>query len=254
MVSEYNVRKRDIIADVGDLARNIATVGLQQPIVVQPRGDKFEILIGQRRFLAVKQLRWRDIPARIVGEPMGELEAKATSFSENVQRRDLAPRDKADVCQYLYGRLGSVKAVAERIGVTEQTVRKWLGFAAVPSSLKELVDQGAISPNQASRLWGSVPDEKQAIRVGREIAKLKLTRPAQDRFLTAAEENPSRSVAAMSARAEELRKVKKITFILPDKWRRAIQDASKRLKKDANDIARDATIEWLERFDFFAGP
>src|SRR5207244_5520739 len=99
--------------------------GLQQPIVVQRvPGGKYEILIGQRRYLAYKQLRRKKIRAKIIAT-RDPLAAKILSYSENVQRRDLAPRDKAEVCTYLLNELGSIRAVADEIGVSEQTVRKW---------------------------------------------------------------------------------------------------------------------------------
>lgn len=254
IISDSNVRRRDIIADVDELARNIERHGLQQPIVVQRIGDKFEILIGQRRYLAARELGWRDIPARIIDEPLGEMEAKVASFSENALRRDLEPRDKADVCQYLYDRLGSVKGVAEHLGVSEPTVRKWLGYAAVPEALKTLVDEGSISRPQAERLWAGIPDEEKAVEIGRLIGEQKPPPKDQSRIITAAEELPDRSIPTILRRAEELKTKVEIHFILPEKWARAMANAAKRLEKDAGDIARDATIEWLDRYDFFAGP
>lgn len=253
VISDSNVRRRAITADVDELARNIDMHGLQQPIVVWEEAGKFEILIGQRRYLAAKQLGWKDIPARILDEPLDEMEAKVASFSENTLRRDLEPRDKADVCQYLYDRLESVRAVAEHVGVSEPTVRKWLGYAAVPESLKTLVDEGGISRGQAQRLWAGVPDEAKAVEVARLITEKNPPSQDQSRIITAAEELPSRSIETIVERAEELKTLLDIHFILPEQWSRAMDMASKRLDREASDIARDATIEWLDRAGFFAG-
>lgn len=122
-VAEANVRRRELGADLDQLAHSMATFGLQQPIVVQPKGDRYEILIGQRRYSAAKQLGWTTIPARILAEALDPIAAKIVSFSENVQRRDLAPKDKADVCRFLLDRLGTVRRVSEHIGISEQTWR-----------------------------------------------------------------------------------------------------------------------------------
>src|SRR5206468_1759979 len=100
--------------------------------------SRYEILIGQRRYLAAKQLGWTHMPARVLSSSLDDLDAKILSLSENVQRRDLAPRDKADACVYLVGQLSSRQAVAQRLGVSEATVRRWLGYAAVPESLKAM--------------------------------------------------------------------------------------------------------------------
>lgn len=254
VISDSNVRRHAITADVDELARNIDMHDLQQPIVVWEKDGKFEILIGQRRYLAAKQLGWKDIPARILDEPLDEMEAKVASFSENTLRRDLEPRDKADVCQYLYDNLGSsVRAVAEHVGVSEPTVRKWLGYAAVPEPLKVLVEEGGITRGQAQRLWAGVPDEAKAVEVGQLITEKKPPPQDQSRIITAAEELPSRSIETIIERAEELKTLVDIHFILPEQWSRAMDMASKRLDREASDIARDATIEWLDKAGFFAG-
>jgi ParB family chromosome partitioning protein len=251
IISDSNVRRRDIVADVDELARSIQQHGLQQPIVVQEKGDRFEIIIGQRRYLAYRELGRHAIPAKILAKPLDEMQAKVASFSENVQRRELAPRDKADACQYLFERLGSVRAVAEHLGVTEPTVRKWLGYAAVPETLKELVEQEKISRTQAVRLW-ETQEEKKAVEIAELIGERKPPPEDQRRILTAAEEMPDRSVDVILRRAEQLRHETQITFILPEKWSRAIDSAAKQLDKEPSEIARDATIEWLQRYEFFA--
>lgn len=254
VISDDNVRRRDIIADVGDLARSIGIHGLQQPIVVQKKGDKYEILIGQRRFLAFRELGRDKIPARIIPEELPELEAKAASFSENVHRRDLSSRDKGDVCRYLRDRLGSVKAVADYIGVSLPTVYKWLGYEAVPESIKRRVDDRKITPSQAVRLWTSLEDEGKATEIADIIGRDSPPPLVRDRILTAAEEQPKRSVTSILRRADEMQQELEITFVLPIHWSRAIDMASDKLQRDRNDIARDATIEWLEEHDFIAGP
>ena len=140
--SEFNVRRREITADLDDLAKSMDSYGLYQPIVVTPKGDRFAVVVGQRRYLAAKQLGWDQMPALILTETPARVQATVLSLSENVQRRDLSPRDKADACVYLREQLGTNRAVAEAIGVTPQTVRNWLGYAAVPEPIKEMVHTG----------------------------------------------------------------------------------------------------------------
>lgn len=244
-ISPSNVRRRDIVADIDELAKSIEIDDLQQPIVVQQTNNHFEILIGQRRFLAVKQLGWDEIPAWVRPEPLDELDAKAASFAENVQRRDLAPRDKADTCSYLLERLGSIKAVSDRLSITQQTVRKWLGYAGVPEGLKILVEEKKISPPIAMRLAEYVQDERKAVDIASRIAAEGPPARHRDRILAAVEESPDVSVNQIFRRAEEKRHEKQVIFVLPQKWSLAMERAEKSTNLNASAIARDATIEWL---------
>lgn len=248
LIGEWNIRQRDIAVDIDELASNMARFDLQQPIVVQPKDDKYEIIIGQRRFLAAKQLGWKSIDARIRKKRLNEFEAKTISFSENIQRRDISPRDKSEVCQYLLTQLKTPKAVAEYLGTTEQTVIKWLGYAGVPNKLKDLVEERIISVPAAMRLAEYVHNEDKAVAIAQKMAaEPKRTR---DRILEAAEENPGRPLETIFTRAEEKKLQKKITFVLPEKYSFAMERAVKRLNSTPNEIARDATIEWLQMMKY----
>ena len=252
IVSESNVRRTDIIADVEELAKSIEKHGLQQPIVVQRvDGDKYEIVIGQRRYLAYKQLRKPTIQAKVV-PPLGPLMNKVLSFSENVQRRDLAPRDKADACQYLLQELGTIRAVAEELGVSEQTVRKWVGYEGVPEELKSRVAEGKITRGQASRIWSAVSDVDRAVAISDLIVKDQPPKAQRERIFIAAEELPEQPIEAIQRRAKELEDQLEITFVLPEKWTKLITRAADESGREPSDIARDATVEWLQAHLLFA--
>jgi len=246
-IGESNVRRRDITVDLDGLAYSMDKFGLQHPIIVQPINaisGKYEVVVGQRRYLAAKQLGWERIDTKIKEERLNEFDAKVLSFSENVQRRDLSPRDKSDTCSYLLDQLKSPRKIAEHLGITEQTVRKWLGYALVPEMLKRLVDRKLIKVSVAIRLAQFIPDEAKAIAIAMRIVGAPKTHI--DRVLESMEESPESSVEAIFRRAEELKRRKKIIFILPEKWSYAMARAVDQLGMTPNEIARDATIEWLQ--------
>ncbi len=249
-LGDRNVRKRDITADLDELAYSMKTFGLQQPIVVQPKNGGYEIIIGQRRYLAAKQLGWPSIIAKVLPKSLDEFHAKVVSFSENVQRRDLSPRDKADTCSYLLGKLVTPRAVAEHLGLTEPTVRKWLDYASVPEELKQLVEQNVITRPEATRLFQYIPDVDKAVSIGKRMKEIRAPKPQRERVFASVEESPTSSVDTIFRRAEEKRNQKTITFVLPEKWASAIDKAASRLGASPNDIARDATIEWLQMLKY----
>lgn len=242
-ISPDNVRHHEIVEGVDELARSMDEIGLQQPIVVQPKEDGFEVLIGQRRLLAARQLGWPEIPGVVLPERVNNLEAKVLSYIENSHRRDLTPRDKSDVCKFLLDELGSVANVADKLRVSENTVRKWLGYAAVPEPIKHLVDRGEISHSVATRIYLNVEDEGKAIEIAERVAGLA---PAErTRVVDTVEEMPTRSVDVILEKAKERQFEKQITFVLPQRWSEAVEQAAKDRHIDANTLAREATIEWL---------
>ncbi len=245
-VSLFNVRTEGRRAELDELTDSLAQHGQLQPILVQPKGDHFEVLIGQRRYLAALKLGWTHIDALVESRELEELDARVLSFAENVQRRDLSPRDKASTCMYLYGELHSIPEVARRLGVSPPTVRKWLGYGAVPEPLKEMVDTGSISAPLATRLAEHQPDTAKAVEIATRIAEANTPPRLRTRIITAVEEAPERSVDAVFERAEEMRTERQITFVLPARWAASLDRAAADTRSDPDELAREATIEWLE--------
>ena len=92
VIGKGQVRTQSPGKEVEDLARSIESQGLLQPIVVcvARERSKWEILTGQRRFLAHKQLKRNVISAAVLDERVDEGQAKAISITENLVRRQLS--------------------------------------------------------------------------------------------------------------------------------------------------------------------
>ena len=118
--------------------------GLLQPIVVCEAKEtgKWEILTGQRRFLAHKMLKRENIPAAILDQRVEESEAKAISVTENLIRRKLSGKELIDGITYLFNIYGSIKAVSEATGLPYQKVRDYVKYPRLIKPLKEMVDNG----------------------------------------------------------------------------------------------------------------
>ena len=244
-ISGLNVRKRQITADLEELAANIDRFGLQQPIVVMEQGERYSIITGQRRYLAAKHLGWETIAAFVLAKSLEPVEAMVLSFSENVQRRELSAKDKSEACLYLFNELGAVGKVAEELGISRQTVRKWLDYAGVPEPIKEFVQPGGLTVQQATRIWQYMDDEETAIEIARNVAA-ETVKESRDRILDSAKELPGRSADAILRRAEERGNLREIHFELTESSARAMEEASWATDTDANDLAKEVTIQWLE--------
>ena len=147
------VRTRDVAKEVDELADSIAQVGLLEPIVVCPTEDegKYEIITGQRRFLAHQELKKEAIWAAVLDERVDEITAKVLSVTENLVRRDLHSSDLIDVCTYLYKRYGTLKAVCDETGLSYSKVSEYVKYDQLIPKLKEMVDGGEVKLDTALR-------------------------------------------------------------------------------------------------------
>ncbi len=124
-------------AEIHDLANSIAEQGLLQPLVVRKiAGEKYEVVAGQRRLTACKELQMSTVPCNALSNCTDE-SALSISLIENIQRADMHPLDKADGLQALYETHGSYARVAKETGLSPQTIKKYVSLNQLPLELKE---------------------------------------------------------------------------------------------------------------------
>lgn len=240
---EGNVRKKKITKGLDELKKSIQKIGLQQPPVVFKKGDRYELVIGQRRFIAVSQLGWKTVPA-LVRSFTDITEAKIASLSENIHRVRLSPRDMSEVCSYLLDEFGSVHEVAEVLGVSQPTVYKYLGYRIVPEPLKKMVDDKKITAADAMKISQHIEDVDKATRIAERTAEL--PRPAKERVFDVIREAPEESEDQIFEKAEKARIQKEIVLHLSEEHANALNKASKELGVEPEDVAKDVVVEWLE--------
>lgn len=166
--NRLNPRLEVNIERLNELATSIREVGLLEPIIVRPVNGEFEVVVGERRYRASQQAGLQKVPA-IVREYTDD-EVVQLNLIENVQREELSAIEKGKVCKYLLeerpDKYPSQAAVAEKIGVSPETVSTWLRTA-------ELVPEEAQSYVAPSTISGEVPEGKidyqTAVKVGRSI-------------------------------------------------------------------------------------
>jgi ParB/RepB/Spo0J family partition protein len=121
-ISKFNVRKE--LGDISELVESIKSVGVLQPILVRPIGrDKYEVVVGSRRFAAAQKAKLKAIPA-IVKE-MSDEEAIIESLTENIQRGDLEIEEIAGAYNIAKEWL-TQEDFAKRIGKSQEWVSRIL--------------------------------------------------------------------------------------------------------------------------------
>ena len=152
-ISDLNIRKDHIFGDEEDeeLCQNICSLGILQPIVARPNGDKYEILIGRRRFLSAIQQGEEDIPCII--KELDVEEALDASISENVFRKNVDP---VTLGEWIKKRLEhgdiSLSQYAKKLGKSKSTLSEWVRMNDLSHELREEVRNGTIPFNFALKI------------------------------------------------------------------------------------------------------
>jgi ParB family chromosome partitioning protein len=178
-VSSLNTRK-DLGAgtedtSLADLALSIKEKGLLNPITVLEREDgRYDLIIGQRRFLACKQLGLETIPA-IVRDRMDDTDATILSLVENVHRADMSPIDKARAYKTIYQKYEDYANVARETGVAIATIKKYMMLLDLAPSIQESLttSDGPAGIGTLSKLAESFKSPEEQERVLEAISGFK---------------------------------------------------------------------------------
>jgi ParB family chromosome partitioning protein len=135
-----------------DLAASIQAVGLLQPIVVRPvAGGRYQVIAGERRWEAVRQLRHRSIAALV--RPVSNEQAMEMTIVENLQRLELTCMEQARGYDRLAREFAlTQEEMAERTGKQRSSVANFLRLLKLPSSVQAMLDQGQLSFGHAKVL------------------------------------------------------------------------------------------------------
>jgi ParB family chromosome partitioning protein len=153
-----------------ELTLSIKEKGIIQPVVVRPVGDEFELVAGERRFLAAQKLGMEKVPA-LVMEKLSKEEMLELSLIENLQREDLNPIDQARGYKRLLEECGLIqKELSERIGKDRSSVANTLRLLKLPKTVQNFIANGELSEGHARAIL-SLSGEKEQITLSRHIIK-----------------------------------------------------------------------------------
>jgi ParB family chromosome partitioning protein len=159
---------------LAELADSIREQGVVQPIVVVPRGDRFEIVAGERRWRAARKAGLERVPV-VVREKATDRDLLEIALVENLQREDLNPLEAAAA----YARLReefqlTQEDVARRVGKDRATVANSLRLLKLPPAVREKVRDGSLSAGHARALLAlASPDDQ--VSVAEEIVRRALS-------------------------------------------------------------------------------
>jgi ParB family chromosome partitioning protein len=168
--NRFQPRREFSQGSLSELAASIREQGVVQPIVVTPRGEKLEIIAGERRWRAAAMAGLTKVPV-VWRERQSESDLLEVALVENIQREDLNPLEAAEA----YARLKdefrlSHEKIADRVGKDRTTVTNALRLLKLPESVRERIRSGALSGGHARALASLVSADDQE-RLAEEILR-----------------------------------------------------------------------------------
>ncbi|MDP3948947.1 MAG: ParB/RepB/Spo0J family partition protein [bacterium] len=165
-----------------DLASSIREFGILQPIVVSkieketPDGTdvEYQLIAGERRWLASKMLGLERIPAIIRNVDL-ERERLELAIIENIQREDLNPIERARAFSKLQDEFRlTQREIASKLGKSRESVANTVRLLDLPANIKEALENGSISESHG-RLLLAIDDPGTQERIFRELLDKKMT-------------------------------------------------------------------------------
>lgn len=250
-VSEANVRKMKITkGELDSLVESIKEKGVLQPVILVKRRDRYELPVGQCRFLAAKKAGLEKIPA-MVYDDLSLVEMRVLSAIENLQRVDLTPADRAAAISDLKRELGTNKAVAKALGYTAGWVSFMLGFKGLPDEVKKMVEEKKLTTTEAASLRHMLKwkPPKEVIEVAKYIAEIPKkdarSREIRKTAVSLAKRMPTLSREELKERAVKKTSFLKLTVYISDTELDAIKRAAEDEDETPQDLAHRIINEWL---------
>ena len=154
--NKYQPRKNFDEANLEDLSNSIKERGVIQPIIVRKTNsdpNKYEIIAGERRWLAARKAGLHDIP--VVVTEADDLKSLEFAIVENVQRNDLNPLEEAQGYQRLINDFSyDQEKVSKFIGKSRSYITNCLRILTLPNDVLNLIETKKISAGHAKILVG----------------------------------------------------------------------------------------------------
>lgn len=168
-------------AALQELVTSIEEHGVLQPVIVRPKGDRYQLVSGERRTLAARRAGLNLIPAMV--QRYDNRRTLEVAIVENVQREDIGPLEAAEAYQRLMDEFGMTQAqVAQRVGKSRPAIANALRLLKLPAAIRESLARGEITegharsllsipdPEWQERVWKRILDENLSVRVTERLA------------------------------------------------------------------------------------
>jgi len=169
--SKFQPRKFFDEKKINELAQSIKKNGLIQPIAVrQGKEDGYEIIAGERRWLAAQQAGLHEVPVLVLN--LNDTQSLELAIIENIQREDLNTIEEAKGYERLMQDFHyDHEKLSEFMGKSRSHISNTLRLLSLPDKVKEMVEEGVLTAGQVRPLIGRY----NALEIAQTIIKEKLS-------------------------------------------------------------------------------
>ncbi len=170
----YQTRTRFDETQLGELAASIVATGVVQPVLVRALADgRFQLIAGERRWLASKIAGKATIPAIL--RQVSDQQAMEMTIVENLQRTDLNPMEQARA----YDRLSrdfklTQEQMAQRTGKDRTSVANFLRLLRLPAEVQGKVEAGELSFGHARALL-ALENPESVLKAAQKVSALSMS-------------------------------------------------------------------------------
>lgn len=158
---------------LAELADSIRQNGVLQPILVRRKGQKYEIVAGERRYQASKLAGLKEIPA--VVREIDDDKVFQLALIENLQRSDLSPIEEAKgYKQLLTSRSLTQEELAKILSKSRSAIANTLRLMDLPVEVQHMMEQGLLTAGHARAIL-AMPSEEGRIKLAKKVVTESLT-------------------------------------------------------------------------------
>ncbi|MCY4026458.1 MAG: ParB/RepB/Spo0J family partition protein [Acidobacteria bacterium] len=220
---------RQRMGDLSELMASISTRGIIEPLIVRQRGERYQIIAGERRYQAAVQVGITEVPVVIRDGDDGEVIEIA--LIENLQRKDLTPFEESEALHALAERFRYThEELSRRLGKSRSAVTEAISLHALPERVKQLCRLADITAKSVLLQVARQGDEDRMIALVERIT----------RGGSVTREAVRRSAAAGKAKSGRRRGAFVYRYAAPNK------SFNLRLTFRRSEVPREQLIETLE--------
>lgn len=158
--NEDQPRKNFNKDELYDLSQSIEKYGIIQPLLLKRKNDKYEIIAGERRFRAAKEIGLSKVPA-IVKDVSDDISSRI-AIIENIQRKDLNPVEEAMSYKHLLDSQDlTQKELADELGKSRQYIGNTIRLLKLDPRVLKLLEEEKLSPSHGKNLLSIKDGDKQ---------------------------------------------------------------------------------------------